>query len=491
MKHGHRSLALVALGLLVAGASAAADFDEHFENAALRVDFHQIGDAEHESVVLDRLIRQGVWAGPTVGLDRPAFPDRTVVRMVDPATGTVLVETAFDSLFGEYRVTAPAAAGVVRAFHESVLLPVPRQPVRLVFASRDASGHETPLLEVAVDPDSLAVAVEDPVPGATIVEAHLVGEPHTSLDIAFVGEGYRADEIGEFRTDLTRFAELLLEQEPYASARERINIRGVVVPSADSGCDEPTRGRWRRTAVESSFNSLGSPRYLLPTDNRALRDIAANVPYDTLVVMVNHDRYGGGGITGRHCTFTAHGPFAGYLLLHELGHSFGGLADEYYTSATATDELYDPEVEPPQPNISAQTDRDRLKWGGLVDPGTPLPTPWDKQRFDAADLAYQEERRALDQAIADAARRGALAVELETLEAAAERHALRRAAGVDAFMEASALEGVVGAFEGAGYVSEGLYRPTVDCLMFSRGVKALCPVCRAAVAERIDRASGR
>ena len=491
MKHGRRPTALVAVGLLVAAALAAADFDEHFEDATLRVDLHQIGNAEHESVVLDRLIRQGAWAGPTSGLDRPALPDRTVVRMVDPVTGTVLVETSFDSLFGEYRVTAPAAAGVVRAFHESVLLPFPRHPVRLAVASRDASGREEQLLEVVVEPDSVDIAVEEPAPGATVVEARLVGETHTSLDIAFVGEGYRDDQIDEFRADLDRFATLLLDQEPYASARDRINIRGVVVPSAESGCDEPTRGRWRRTAVGASFNSLGSPRYLLPTDNRALRDIAANVPYDTLVVMVNHDRYGGGGITGRHCTFTAHGTFAGYLLLHELGHSFGGLADEYYTSATATDELYDPEVEPPQPNISAQTDRDRLKWSERVQPGTPLPTPWDKAGFDAADLAYQEERRALDRAIADAARRGALAVELETLEAAAERHALRRTAGVDAFMEASGLEGVVGAFEGAGYVSEGLYRPTVDCLMFSRGVKPLCPVCRAAVAERIDRATGR
>jgi hypothetical protein len=477
--------------ILAATLSLAADFDSSFDDATLRVDFYQVGAAESEEVVLDRLLRQGPWAGPTQGLAEPDPVGRTVARLVDPETGAILVETAFDSLFGEYRATTPAAAGVVRAFHESVLLPFPVRDVRLSLSSRDETGGEELLLETDIDPGAVEIAAEAPAADALVIEELISGPVQTSLDIAFVGEGYTADQLDLFRSDLSRFAALLLEQQPYASARDLINVRGVVVPSPDPGCDEPTRGRWRRTAVGASFNALGSPRYLLPTDNRALREIAANVPYDTLIVMVNHDRYGGGGIAGRYCTFTAHGPFAGYLLLHELGHSFGGLADEYYTSSTATTDLHSPELEPAEPNITAHPDRDQIKWAALVDPTTPLPTPWDKVRFDAEDFAYQVERRALDEAIAQAARRGALAVELEILEAAAERHALRRAAAVDAFMNASGLLGTVGAFEGAGYVAEGLYRPTIDCLMFSRGVKALCPVCRGAVAARIKRATGR
>jgi hypothetical protein len=490
MAHARPHSLLCMVVLLAAAATAAADFDDLFEDATLRVDLYQIGDAESETIVLDRLIRQGSWAGPTTGLAVADPTARTVARLIDPDSGEVLVESDFDSLFGEYRATAEAADGIVRAFHETVLLPLPRATVRLVVGSRDTAGDEHVLLDTTVVPDAVDIADEAPMPGATVIEEHLAGEPHSSLDIAFVGEGYTELDTDLFRADLARFAALLLDQEPYASARDRISIRGVLVPSPDPGCDEPTRGRWRRTAVGASFNSLGSPRYLLPTDNRALRDIAANVPYDTVVIMVNHARYGGGGITGRYCAFTAHGPFAGYLLLHEFGHSFGGLADEYYTSSTATTDLYTPRREPPQSNITAHPEREQLKWAALVSADTPLPTPWDKARFDAEDLSYQAERRAIDQTIANAARRGAFPVELEVLEDAAVRHAQRRVAAVDAFMQASGLLGTVGAFEGAGYVSEGLYRPAVDCLMFSRGVKPLCPVCRSAVAARIARFTG-
>lgn len=487
-----RRTAITVLGALAAAAAAsgAGSFDEHFEDATLRVDLYQFGDAEHEHAAVDRLIRQGAWAGP---VDLPVAADpvgRYVAKVVDPDTGEVLFELAFDSLFGEYRTTAAAAAGEVRVFHESVLLPFPRRPVRLTLGRRPADGDELLLVETLVDPDDDAIAVEPPATGATVVDVHVVGDPHDSLDIVFVGEGYTAGDLDRFRTDLREFSDLILTQEPYAGRRDRINIRGVVLPSVDEGCDEPTRGRWRDTAVGASFNTLGSPRYLLTEANRGLRDIAANAPYDTLVIMVNHDRYGGGGIFNRYCTFTAHGAFAGYLLLHELGHSFGGLADEYYTSSTAYDEFYPPGVEPAEANLSSTAERSLLKWADLVEPDTPLPTPWDKERYDREDLAYQQTRRELDDAIAAAARSGAFRFEIELLRETAEAHALARVAAVDEFMSASGELGTVGAFEGAGYVSRGLYRPSIDCLMFSRGVKPLCPVCRRAVGARIDRLSG-
>jgi hypothetical protein len=202
--------------------------------------------------------------------------------------------------------------------------------------------------------------------------------------------------------------------------------------------------------------------------------------------MINHDRYGGGGIFNRYCSFTAHGPFAGYLMLHEFGHSFGGLADEYYTSSTAYTDFYPTGFEPVEPNISATADRASIKWADLVSPETPMPTPWDKTSYDRTDLAYQEVRRSLDEAIANAAKSGAMQVVRELLARTAAAHAADRVEAVDTFMADSGLLGIVGAFEGAGYVSQGLYRPAIDCLMFSRGEKPLCPVCRRAVAARIE-----
>ncbi|MCU0304290.1 MAG: IgA Peptidase M64 [Thermoanaerobaculales bacterium] len=476
-------LAIAAAAIAMAG--SAADFADHFEDATLRLDLFQYGDSSTEGMAVDRLIRQGTWAGPVADLVDPLPYGRYIVRLTDPDSGQVLVVTRFDSLFGEYRTTAPAAAGIARVFHETVLLPYPSHPVRLSVAVDPGTGAETPLLETVVDPAAVGIAVEPPRAGTIVVDASIAGDPHDCLDIVIVGEGYTADLVDLFRADLARFAALLLEQRPYADWRHRINLRGVVLPSDEAGCDEPTRGLWRSTSVGASFNTLGSPRYLLTEANRDLRDIAASVPYDTLIVMVNHARYGGGGIYNRGCTFTAHGAFAGYLLLHELGHSFGGLADEYYTSSTAYENLHPPDLEPVQPNITAAPDRAALKWGDLVALETPLPTPWPKERFDTADLAYQEQRRELDETIAWATRAGALGIELDALADAAEQHAQRRVAEVDAFVEASGLAGTVGAFEGAGYLSTGLYRPAVDCLMFSRGVKPLCDVCRRAVERRI------
>jgi hypothetical protein len=469
----------------------AGEFGQHFEDATLRVDLYQYGDAEHESMAIDRLIRQGRWAGPLVALDDPRQVGRYAARMVDPETGETLLTTRFDSLFGEYRTTGSAGRGVVRVYHETLLLPWPKVPVRLHLGVVGPDGGEAPLLETTIDPASVEIAVEPPSAGAVVIDAHHAGDPHTCLDIAIVGDGYTADQIDRFGDDLNRFTELMLGQEPYASWREHINIRGVVVPSREEGCDEPTRGIWRTTTIGTSFNALGSPRYLLTEANRDLRDVAANVPYDTLVIMVNHKRYGGGGLYNRYCTFTAHGAFSAYLLMHEFGHSFGGLADEYYTSSTAYNDLYPPDVEPAQPNITATTDRSRLKWADLVAPDTPLPTAWDKDSFDRDDLAYQRERRELDATIARAARAGAFQIELDALTDAAERHARRRVDRVDDFMSASGQSETIGAYEGAGYASTGLYRPAIDCLMFSRGVKPLCRVCSRAVEARIRHYAGQ
>jgi len=488
----HRLFQLIVYLVLFPALSIfAAGFDEHFENATLRVDFYQYGDADSEYVTVDRLIKQGQWAGPIGRLLDPHPYGGYIARAIDPASGETIFQLGFDSLFGEYRTTGPAARGEARVYHETILLPYPKKTIRFTVSRASTDDEETVLFEMEIDPRSVAIAVEPPREGVRVVNAHIAGDPHSTLDIAIIGEGYTEDQIKLFRADVTRFADLILSQEPYFSRSDSISIRGVMLPSLAEGCDEPTRGIWRSTALSAGFNALGSPRYLLTESNRDLRDIAANAPYDTLVIMVNHERYGGGGIYNRYCTFTAHGEFSPYLLLHEFGHSFGGLADEYYTSSTAYNDFYPEGTEPVSPNISAATDREEIKWAALVTADAPIPTPWDKADFDSADLAYQVERREIDGAIAEATRTESFQFELDALHEAARSHAAERVAAVDSFMDSSGSLGTVGAFEGAGYVSEGLYRPSIDCLMFTRGVKALCPVCRRAVASRIDFYTGR
>jgi hypothetical protein len=263
-------------------------------------------------------------------------------------------------------------------------------------------------------------------------------------------------------------------------------VRGVLLPSLESGCDEPSRGVFRNTSVGASFDSLGSERYMLTEENRALHDIAGHVPYDTLYIMVNHTRYGGGGIYNSFCAFTADNQWTPYVVVHEFGHSFAGLADEYYTSSVAYNEFYPAGVEPTEANVTALLNPATLKWKNLVTAGTALPTPWEKAAYDAMDNAYQKVREELNSRIAAAMRSGAAAAEVEKLKAEAEELSLAHARKVDAFLAASAFAGKVGAFEGAGYAARGLYRPALDCIMFTKGPKPFCPVCERAIERVID-----
>ena len=462
-------------------------FERHFADATLRVDFYHTGDARHERMTLDRLYRQGRWAG-----SRHHLVDRTElgnyrVAVHDPGDGSLLYSRTFDSYFGEYRTTVPASEGVSRTYHESVLVPMPLRSAEVTISVKRAGAESTDLLAFTVAPDSDAISAEPPARGVTVIDSAVAGEPNVTLDVAIVGEGYVESEIATFRNDLERFTDVLFRYPPYDGLRSRISIRGVVKPSAETGCDEPGRGVWRDTALGASFGALGSPRYLLTEDNRSLRDIAANVPYDTLVIMVNHSRYGGGGLYGTYCVFTAHNRWSDYLLVHEFGHSFAGLADEYYTPAVAYSDFYPAGTEPAQPNITALLDPDELKWKDLVDDATPLPTPWKKEEFEAIEFPYQQQRREFDAQIAAASRAGAPEEEVRRLSEAKDALTVEVMAQVDALLRGETFGDRVGAFEGAGYASTGLYRPMADCLMFSRGAPGFCSVCQRALAETVQR----
>jgi hypothetical protein len=224
----------------------------------------------------------------------------------------------------------------------------------------------------------------------------------------------------------------------------------------------------------------------LTEDNRSLRDIAAHVPYDALFVMVNHKRYGGGGIYNLFCTFTVDNQWYEYLFLHEFGHSFAGLGDEYYTSEVAYNEFYPKGVEPLEANISALLDPKNLKWRKLVSPGVAVPTPWEKEDFDRMDNAYQKVRREINAKIAALKREGAPSGRIAAAEEESERLSREHAARVDEFLMKSKFWNKVGAFEGAGYSARGLFRPAVDCLLFTKGAKPFCRVCEEAVARVID-----
>jgi hypothetical protein len=452
-----------------------------FTGQTMRVDYYHIGDAKEEMITLDRIYEQGPWAGSRRNRLDPFGVGRNLVKVYDALSKKLLFSRGYDGMFGEYTTTEEAAKGVKKAYHETALIPYPRKPILFTVEVRDRQNKYRLLYSREIDPAALTIVREPPSPGVKVIPLLKSGEPAEKVDLAFIAEGYTAEEEGKFRSDLKRLADLFLDFEPYKSSRDKFNICGVFKPSGQSGVDEPSHGRFKNTVLSASFDSFGSERYMLAEDNKALRDIAAHAPYDALIIVANHQRYGGGGIYNSYCALTSDNQWYPYLLLHEFGHSFAGLADEYYTSQVAYNEFYPKGIEPAEANITALLDPQNLKWRNLATPGTPVPTPWEKAEFDRMDLAYQKIRQELNSRIAKMKRENAPAAEVKKLEEESERLSLEAAGKVDDYLRKSKFHGQVGAFEGAGYASTGLFRSMADCLMFTKGTKSFCKVCEAAV----------
>jgi hypothetical protein len=456
-------------------------FDRYFIDKTMRIDYFHIGDAQEELVTLDQVYEYGIWAGSVRNLIDPFDNGRYYAKVYDLASGELIFSRGFDSYFGEYKTTGKALEGVKRTYHESVLLPYPKNKIKFSLEVRDRENELQPLFSQEIDPAGVEVKKDLLIQGVKVYELRKNGDSHDKVDLAIIAEGYTLQEEQKLEKDFHRFTEVFFSHEPYKSHADRFNIYGVFNPSEESGCDEPRRGVFKNTALDTTFNSLGSERYLLTENNCALRDTAAHVPYDALYIMVNQNRYGGGGIYNLYCTFTADNQWYRYLFLHEFGHSFAGLADEYYTSSVAYNDFYPHGVEPTEPNITALLDPDNLKWKDLVSEGVRVPTPWEKEAFDEMDLAYQKVRTELNDRIAAMKRSNAPPGEIAKVEEESDRMSQEHAEKVDAYLAQSRFSGKVGAFEGAGYSAEGLYRPMLDCLMFTKGNKPFCKVCEAAV----------
>jgi len=483
-----RFLAMLSLCVLlhVSIAHGGEAFNRIFVDRTLRIDYHHAGHAEDETVSLDRLYAYGLWAGSRVNLvDKLDYGAYRHV-LYDAESRAVIYTRGFDSYFKEYQSTPAAKEGTWKTFHETAMVPLPKAKAVFALEKRGEEGRMVEVFRAAIDPaDVSIVRDEGPDPTVLVIKSLDNGDPHTHADIAIVGEGYTADETAKFRNDLERFTGVFFAREPCKSHKARFNVYGVLKPSAQSGIDEPRHGSFRSTALGATFNSMDSERYVLTEENKALRDIARHVPYDALYIMVNHHRYGGGGIYNFYCTFTTDNQWSEYLMVHEFGHSFFGLADEYYTSAVAYEDFYATGYEPAEPNITAVRDREHLKWKHLVAPGTKIPTPWEKAEYDEMDLAWQKVRRQLNDRVAELRLEGAPEAEVKAAETEYNRGDREHAEKMYAYLSASAHAGEVGAFEGAGYASTGLYRPMVDCIMFTKAQRAFCKVCAEAMTRVI------
>jgi len=447
-------------------------FDTYFTGITMRFDYYHSGVATEEHISLDQLRLAGPWPGSRAHLLDETNLGKYLFQVVDTASGQIIYSRGFASIYGEWETTPEAGQGIWRSFHESQRFPEPRKPVRLILNKRGDDGAFHPIYTGLVDPASRFVNRVPVTARGRVWTLFENGPPATKVDLLILGDGYTKRERRKFHKDVKQLTGVLFETEPFRSRKGDFNVRAIDLAAPESGISNPRAGIWRDCPLGLSFNAFDIDRYVLTYANRTVREVAAQAPYDALIILFNDRKYGGGGIFNLYTTASARSSQASYLIVHEFGHSFAGLGDEYYASSVAYEDFYPPGMEPWEPNVTALLDPKQLKWWHLLDIDTPIPTPWNQAAYDSASYAYQEKRRQLRE-------RGASE---ETMEALfAEVKAITKP-----LLEAEPYFGKVGAFEGAGYQAKGLYRPQVDCIMFSRNPDGYCRVCAEAIERMID-----
>ena len=462
-------------------------FNKYFIDKTMRIDYYHIGDADTELITVDQVYQYGIWAGSRVHLIDNFNNGRYYIKIYDAASSELIYSKGFDSYFGEYKTNTVALDGIKKTFHESTLIPYPNAKIIFALERRDNKNTLNEFFRREINPDDVDIRRDDLVDLSVMVfETDENGDPHNRVDVVILGEGYTRLDKDSFLADLAYFKKVFLSKEPFRSNKNNFNFYGVLKSSAESGTDEPRAGIFKNTVLNSTFNSMGSERYLLTEDNKTMRNLAANVPYDAIYIMVNSGRYGGGGIYNSFCTFTSDNQWKDYIFLHEFGHSFGGLADEYYTSSTAYNDFYKRGVEPVEANITALLDLQNLKWKEFVSSGTTIPTLWEKAGYDSMDYKWQNERSELNNKITALKINHASADEILRAQQVYDLMDKMHANKVDEYLQKSNFKGIVGAFEGAGYSSKEFYRPMLDCIMFSKGDKPFCKVCESAIVKVIN-----
>ncbi|MEO8521582.1 MAG: M64 family metallopeptidase [Acidobacteriota bacterium] len=471
-----RTLPLL-LCLLVAAPAAPVQppgpYAASFTEETMRIDyFHTGGPGIPETLSLDRVVNDGPWPGSRTQLVDPTGLGAYRFEVRDKAAGTLLYSRGFSSIYGEWETTGEQKTAH-RTFHESVRLPWPKRPVAVTLDKRHQDGAFAPVWTIDVDPESRFVnRAPLAAPAGKVWTVFENGPAAEKVDLLIIGEGYTVAEMAKFHRDVERLLPALFAEEPFKSRRADFNVRALDLPSQESGVNRPNAGAFHRTPLSAEFNIFDSERYLLTLDNRALRDAASAAPYEFIELLVNEQTYGGGGIFNAQATASVDSAFSPYVFVHEFGHHFAGLADEYYTSDVAYEPAAPGRPEPWEPNITALADPAHVKWADLVTPGTPLPTPWEKAAFEQHTAGIQQRRRAIRARNAPEPEMDALFREQRDWD-----HAL---------LGSMAYSGQVGAFEGAGYEARGLYRPQADCIMFTRDPVGFCRVCQRAISRIID-----
>ena len=436
----------------------------------VRVDYFHSGNADTEMYSLHQVVIEPLpWPGDPAKAIDTLQRGHFLFQIENPESGEVLYSRGFSSIFQEWQSTAEAK-DINRTFHESVRFPKPDMPVRLRILERNAAQEFEEVWNIDIDTDDMLVQRAHSSAPAETLDLHVSGPPPEKVDIAILGDGYTSNEAGRFEADARRLVKALFTYAPFREHASDFNVWGLNPPAIESGVNRPSNGTFRFSPSGTTYDAFRAERYVLAFDNLGMRRLLQNVPYEFVVILGNSETYGGGGIYGLYSTAAAGSDWSEYLFVHEFGHHFAALADEYYTSA-AVYEASAERPEPWEPNVTALHDPAQLKWGEFVAEGTPVPTPWPKEAFEN----FQRENQA---------RRARLRAEQRPEAEMNELFANEQRFVNDLFARYPDTNSVVGAFEGANYAANGYYRPEMNCTMFTRH-DSFCRVCRQAIEDVI------
>ena len=399
-------------------------FERYFEDRTLRLDYIFAGNAEKQAIYLDKLSVEPRWYGKRQHLSEVPMEGNGQVVVTDYKSGRTIYRNSFSTLFQEW-LTYDEAKQTSRSFENVFLVPMPKDSVRITVRLMNNRRETMTEFTHVVDPHDILIrkkGFNHRTPYSTLQQAE---DTTRCIRIAYVAEGYTESEMSSFVSDAKAASEALFAHEPFKSMRGRFNIVAVMSPSEESGASEPSEGIWRKTALSSHFDTFYSDRYLTTLNLFDLHDWLAGIPYEHIIVLVNTEKYGGGGILNSYNLAMTKNEFFKPVVVHEFGHSFIGLADEYAYEEEAIP-MYPHDVEPWEPNITTLVDF-HGKWEHLIGKTTPVPTPPD------GNTPSQ-----------------------------------------------------VGVYEGAGYSLKGVYRGVQDCRMRTNQNPEFCIVCRQAIQRVID-----
>jgi len=411
---------LICLPALV---NAQINFNDYFKNKSFRFDFLLGGNNKEVFVYPQQMKEEPFWAGNKTNLVDPFDYGSYRFRVFDLKSDSLIFSKGFSTLFQEWQTTAEAKQ-ISRTYYQAAIFPFPKKEIRLEIDARQWDGNFKTIYQTNIDPKNYFILKED-VPEYETFEIQNSGETDKKVDLVVLAEGYLKGEKQKFLDDVKRVTSYLFEEEPFRSEQQNFNVRAVFTPSEDQGTDVPGEYIYRNTAFNSGFYTFDLPRYLTTSDMKSVYDAAAVVPYDQIYVLVNTDRYGGGGFYNFVTVCTADNELTKEVFVHEFGHGFAGLGDEYYNSTVAYEDFYNLKVEPWEPNLTTLVDFDR-KWKLMLNENTPIPTP-RKDKYSKT----------------------------------------------------------IGVFEGGGYMSKGIYSPFMDCRMKSNESDGFCPVCEEAILKMI------